>query len=280
MANMDTMPNTLREILKKILLVALGSGLATNALYIYGLAFYQGYINRFGFEYGFFPIEWEDALMWTYAASREFGVTTVHWWTKLGLGSMSIMLLTIYVIARMWMAATAENKPRKSLFKKKSFGTLRTLAEIRRSYPRTFDTIRWFFNAEQSLWAFVVSYFALIVIFCVPLFIMIWVYFPLIGMKHGNDIAEKRLAWYEESLCADEDDYWDECVRVATTHIGNPDLPGHQVGRLILKHQSYLGLLTQCGPVTMTMPKEFYQMAVAKDKVERPVQDCAHKSTD
>ena len=50
----NAMESTLLKFLKKLLLIVIGSGLVTNALYIYGLAFYQGHIARVGFEYAFF----------------------------------------------------------------------------------------------------------------------------------------------------------------------------------------------------------------------------------
>lgn len=51
------LPGTLITILKKVLLIALGSGQLSNALFIYGLAYYQGYIEAFGFEYQLFPTD-------------------------------------------------------------------------------------------------------------------------------------------------------------------------------------------------------------------------------
>lgn len=77
------MESTLHQILKKLLLVIIGSGLLTNALYILGLAYYEGYIVGLGFDYNLFPIDWNDALLWTYAASRELGISTIILWTTL-----------------------------------------------------------------------------------------------------------------------------------------------------------------------------------------------------
>ena len=168
----NAMESTLLKLLKKLLLIVIGSGLVTNALYIYGLAFYQGHIARMGFEYAFFPIDWEDSLFWTYLASRELGMSTVNIWTKMGLPGILGFMFAIYMTARIWMAINANDATQSRVQKKKSLAFSRFLVKIRKWYPKRFKALfpvlRWLFNTEQSLWAFVASYFALIVLFFCP----------------------------------------------------------------------------------------------------------------
>ena len=254
--------NTLQKILKKILLVIIGSGLITNALYIYGLAYYEGYIENLGFEYNFFPVKWEETLLWTYFASRELGASTVNFWTKITGPVLLLVLVSSYFIARLWMAISISESNRNRKVKKNT-RLARFLVKHRAGNPRAFKIIyppvRWFLIMEQSVWAFLASYFVLIVLFFVPLFIFIWVYFPLIGLRHGQNIGTKQFERYQSNLCSDENDYWLRCVQLSTEHLKDKSLPKTVAGRLIVKNGALLGLLTKDGPITMTMPSLFFQ---------------------
>ena len=64
------------DIFKKIMLLVMSSSVVTSALSVHGLAYYQGYITAMGFPTALFPLEWNDAFMWTYHASRELGAST------------------------------------------------------------------------------------------------------------------------------------------------------------------------------------------------------------
>lgn len=254
--------NTLQKILKKVLLVVIGSGLITNALYIYGLAYYEGYIESLGFEYKFFPVKWEDTLLWTYFASRELGASTVGFWTKITGPVLLLISVVSYFIARLWMAINSLDSNKR---KRKNKGTslARFLVKRRKIYPKFFKVayppVRWFLVMEQSIWAFLASYFVLIIIFFIPLLIFIWVYFPLIGLKHGEYVGAKRFELYQKYLCAEKDDYWIKCVRLSTGHLMGEDLPETVYGRVVAKNGSLVGLITPDGPITMTMPPLFFQ---------------------
>ncbi|AZZ98794.1 hypothetical protein [Pseudoalteromonas sp. R3] len=253
-----------QNILKKILLVFIGSGLITNALYIYGLAYYEGYIENLGFEFGFFPIKWNDTLIWTYVASREIGANTVNFWTKLTGPAVLFILVATYFIARAWMTLNALEARRKKESPYRS-GLARILVPIRKRYPRAFGLIyppvKWLLIMEQSIWAFLVSYFVLIFLFFIPLFIFIWVYFPLIGLHHGEEVGEKKYEQYQSDLCGDESDYWIKCVSFSTRHLKDKSLPDKVYGRVILKQGNLVGIITKDGPITITMPPLFYQKA-------------------
>lgn len=251
--------NTVQKILKKLLLVFIGSGLITNALYIYGLAYYEGYIESIGFEYNLFPVKWEETLIWTYFASRELGASTVNFWTKITGPIILLLFVVIYFVARLWMAISAQEPSRN----KKSTFIARILVRIRRSYPKIFGVaypaVRWFLIMEQSVWAFFASYFVLIVLLFIPLFIFIWVYFPLIGLRHGENIGIKRFELYQEELCGGKRDYWNKCLTLSTEHLRGKGLPKTVHGRILAKNGSLIGLITEAGPVIMTMPPLFYQ---------------------
>lgn len=246
--------------LKRLLLVIIGSGLMTNALYIYGLSYYQGYIENIGFEYNFFPIEWDETLLWTYFASRELGVTTVNFWTNITEPVMLLILVGNYFIARIWMAINALDRNRKN---QKCTFLARFLVQRRKNHPKAFNIIypavSWFFIMEQSLWAFMASYFVLIFLIFIPLFILIWVYFPLIGFRHGEKIGTAQFERYQSELCAGKSDYWSKCIKLSTGHFKNKNLPETVYGRVIAKNGPLIGLITADGPVTITMPSLFFQ---------------------
>lgn len=279
-----TFEDTLQKVLKKILLVIIGSGLITNALYIYGLAYYEGYIENLGFEYNFFPVKWEDTLLWTYFASRELGASTVGFWAKITGPVLLLILVVSYFIARLWMAISSSESSRN---KKVNRCTLlaRFLVKQRKNYSKLFNIVyppvRWFLIMEQSIWAFLASYFVLIILFFIPLFIFIWVYFPLIGLKHGENIGTKRFELYQKDLCADKDDYWVKCIKLSTGHLKEKSLPETVYGRVIAKNGSLVGLITSDGPITMTMPSLFYQKTMKNEcyNVECKIEEATHSKS-
>lgn len=250
-----------RQIVKKILLVVLGSGLVGNALYIYGLSYYQGYIERLGFDYLLFPIEWSDAPLWTYFASRELGVSTVNLWIKFAGINIALIMLATYVVARLWMAVNEQGASDRASATGPRRGVLKFFVRFRRKFPRIFRVVQWLLIKEQSFWAFAASYFALIFIVFLPVFIFIWVYFPLVGLSHGGKVGERMIAVYDKSLCGTKDEYWRTCVRVNTSHIEREELPEFITARLVAKKDNVLGLMTKTGPVTITMPESFYHLA-------------------
>ncbi len=251
------------RIFKKIVLLMLGSGLITNAAYIYGLAYYEGYIETLGFEYDLFPIQWNETLLWTYWASRELGASTVSFWTKLTTPIVIFSLVVVYLIARLWMSVSASSKNQKK--SRRNFKFSRWLVKCRRARPKRFKLfyypVRWFFTMESSIWAFIASYFFLLALLVVPILVFIWVYFPLIGVKHGVYVGEYSYDYYQKNMCGSFGDKWEKCISFDTKHIGTKNLPSVVSGRLILKNGNLLALVTSSGPVTMTIPSQYYHKA-------------------
>jgi len=147
------------------------------------------------------------------------------------MGGKGLLLIafSFYMLARIWMLSTGSKAEHKPLKRIPHRGLAKLLVIVRRRYPRTFRVIfpllRWFFNTEQSLWAFVASYFAMIVVFFIPVFLMIWVYFPVIGNGHGASVTEKWITCFEKSLCGDSGDTWSQCIQVSTNHIKQLSVP-------------------------------------------------------
>lgn len=259
------MEDTILRLLKRFMLVVIGSGLIGNALYIHGLAYYEGYIDRFGFEYGFFPLPSSDVLFWTYSASRELGASSIETITKFKLPLLLTFLSSAYLLSRIWMESSNKSKkPHNLAPKKHNIKLYKKIYKFRENHKVAFYffyvPVRWLILKEQSLMAFIASYFSLIVLFFIPIFLIIWVYFPMIGVEHGKSVAESRIEYYKENLCGNEYDYWSNCIEFSTKHIVSYDAPNTISGRLILKTGKFLGVFTEDGPVTMSLSNDFYHV--------------------
>jgi len=121
--------------------------------------------------------------------------------------------------------------------------------------------LRWLILKEQSLMAFAASYFFLVFLFFIPIFLIIWVYFPMVGIEHGKSVAESRIENYKENLCENKEYYWSKCVELSTAHIKAYKTPALVKGILILRRGNLLGVFTENGPVTMSMPNNYYYKA-------------------
>ena len=52
---------------------------------------------------------------------------------------------------------------------------------------------------------------------------------------------------------------------LSTSHISSYKTPEVVSGRLILRSSDFLGVYTEGGPVTMSMPDDFYHLSSAND---------------
>jgi len=261
--NAESLESTFLKILKRLLLVAIGSGLLGNALYIYGLAYYQGYIERLGFEYNLFPIQWGDTLLWTYAASRELGVSSINLLDKFTASALLVLLTGFYFIARIWIQLSNIKPSRRSekIERRINYRLAKKVYAFREKhlwlYRVIYVPVRWFLIKEQSLIAFLASYFFMTFLIFIPIFIIIWIYFPLFGVHHGELVAKKRIEYYKEYLCGGKEEYWNECIKIDVSHIKNYGGIKVVTGRLVFKSESTIGVMTEDGPITLSMPKEY-----------------------
>ena len=269
--------NGFLRILKRLMLVAIGSGLITNALYIYGLAYYEGYLDRIGFEYDLFPISWDNAVIWTYHASRELGVSSIVTLSDFTVELMFIILFSFYFIARVWMELSSNNKLTKvknKPVKNTSYKLSKKIYHLKTNQPWAYYSIylpiKWVLVTEKSFIAFAASYFFMVFLFFIPVFIIIWVYFPMLGVNHGKNVAIKHLEYYKESLCGGKDDYWSECIEVNTEHIKIKNKLKVVKGSLMFRSGDLLGILTETGPITITIPKPYYYRTEKNPKFTPP----------
>jgi len=259
--------SALLELLKRFMLLVIGSSLLSNALYIYGLSYYEGFIERLGFEYYLFPIAWNDALLWTYTASRDLGEDSI---VALGKTSPYIFLSLLpafYFIARLWMHLSSSKAPGGSGRRQRAFNykLAKKIHRVREDrvwiYRTLYVPLRWFLMKEQSFIAFFASYFFMVFLLFIPMFVIVWVYFPLFGFNHGEASAEKRLKYYEESLCGGESSYWNKCLHFSAEHLSAYEGSDDVTGRVALKNGDLLGVMSLDGPIVLTMPEEFFYKA-------------------
>ncbi|MES3676562.1 hypothetical protein QC589_11420 [Halomonas elongata] len=267
----DDLDSTVLKIIKRVMLLVLGSGFFTNALYIYGMAYYQGYVERLGFEYTLFPIQWGEAILWTYFASQEAGVSTIGAINEISEVFFFVFLFSFYLIARVWIelsdpkrVKTSKGRRNKANYKwgKKVYNLRAHHVWI---YRLLYVPLRWVLLKEKSFIAFLASYLFIVFLFFIPMFVVLWVYFPLLGVAHGEAVAEQRTDIYEERLCGDEKDFWSTCLTLAIPMPGERGKEQTVEGKILFKHGSLLGLMTEKGPVTMTMPKTHFHITRKND---------------
>ncbi|SIT08944.1 hypothetical protein SAMN05421686_109128 [Thalassolituus maritimus] len=260
----ENLESVFLKIFKRLMLLAIGSGLLGNALYIYGLGYYQGYVEALGFEYNLFPIEWKDTLLWTYDASRELGISSIDLMNKFSSSALLILLLSLYIISRIWMQlSNVKSDNVKGKIKPKiNFRLAKKIYSFKLKHIWVYRFIyiptRWFLLKEQSFMAFAASYFFMLFLIFIPLFVIIWIYFPLFGVNHGELVAQKRLKYYESYLCGDLSDYWSRCIEINVTEPENYGGISNPIGRVLFKNGSLVAILTKEGPITLTMPPNYY----------------------
>lgn len=267
------MEDTILRLLKRFMLVVIGSGLLGNALYIHGLAYYEGYVDQFGFDYNLFPIPSSEVLFWTYYASRELGAASIITLMKFKTPLFFTVVASVYLLSRIWMESSNKRKVvNKRPPKKHKIKLYKKIYRFRENHSIIFYTIyvpiRWLILKEQSFIAFIASYFSLIILFFIPLFLIIWVYFPLIGLEHGRSVAKSHIEYYSENLCGDSNDFWSNCIEITTEHIKLYKAPNVVKGKIILRSGSLLGIYTENAPITISIPNEYYFKTIKNPRYE------------
>lgn len=251
------------RIAQRFAIFILGTGLFGNAVYIFGLSFYQGYLDGLGFDYEFFPIEWDDVLIWAYLGSAWLGFEIL---LALADYSRTILLLVIiffmaffFIAAKffMYLDRPTFKIKRKSNISKERFTELKKIKRKRPIFYKVFYLffLRMFFS-KRSVYAYASSYFALIIIYLLIFFLVIWIFWPSFGDNYGQVVAEKERKRYEENLCFNKTGYWSKCIVVSANYIKTND--EEVKGRLIVRDKNLLGIYTKNGAVTVALPKNYY----------------------
>lgn len=248
------------KFFKKILVLVLGSGLLVNALYLFGISYYEGLIKSLGFELLMFPIEWSDGRLWTYIASREIGISTVSVWVELTGPYILLLMAVCYITIRVWLKAKKRAEIKKGIPTGRRRKFLQAIARKKKKYPAYLAIFLWFFRTEEAFWAFIAAYSILIVVFFIPLFLIVWSFYPSFGLTYGEKVGERIRNRFDKELCGKSNEYWSSCFSFPTKHINQKELPDQVSGRIVFKNDKVIGVYTKNGPVTMTLPDNFYQV--------------------
>jgi len=232
----------------------------TNALFIYGLAFYEGYVEGLGFDSSIFFIEWGEAILWTYHASRELGVASILLLGKVPSWFGWAFFVLVYLLLRISIYIFSTEPRRTIENKNNNFTIAKKIYFLRGKHPIVYKflyrPVKWLFIAEQSVIAFIALYFSLLIALFLPVFILVWVYFPIIGVNHGERVANDRLEFLSKNLCGDKNDKWNQCIELSVENTKNEHV--EVVGRIIATNDDIVGMYTKDGPLTFIMPKKVY----------------------
>lgn len=256
---------TVLSLFKRFLLIVLGSGLFTNALYLYGLSYYEGLISRMGFEYALFSISWDEAIFWAYLGSREIGASTLNLFSSITTTTSMFFIGSFYLISRLWVALDKMDLSEKELVAQQN-NSRKLIDKMKKTIvgfiPHWllffFKPIKWLIMSEQAVVAFFASYFFMIFLFFIPLFLILWIYFPVLGFEHGNYIGELHSKKYQENLCENKKYYWNQCITFNTSHLKLEETPKKISGILVFNNDEYFGVITKDGPITLTKPTYLY----------------------
>ena len=265
------------KFLKRIMLLTIGSGLLGNALYFYGMSFYQGYIQRLGFEYVLFPITWGDSIFWTYIASQHIGMDIFELITGMTWQVTAVTFVSVYLIMRFWFLFATPNEKAERERAKRNRKFKRSLVKYRKDHPRMFKfVIKPIFillGTEHAILSFLASYFFLVVLVFLPIFIVVWVFFPSVGLNHGKQIASEKYTKIEESLCVQSSSFWERCVKFELEKEIDEKMGKSVVGRMIVKKGNLAGIITEFGPLTITLPKSYHYISTRNKCFEKECDD-------
>lgn len=241
-ANLES---TFLKTVKRVIMLTIATGLLGNAMHVYGLGFYQGYIETFGFDFMLFPIEWKDGFFWTYIASMEIGFHLFDLMREITFPTFLIIFLSVYLINIIWIQLSKIKPDNRDETNKRK-------VNVKWVYHLICVPFKWLFIKKQSIITFCESYFFIIFLFFIPLFITIWTFFPWIGHYHGSLVARDYIKRYETVLCGDTEGYWERCIEINVSELNNPK------GIVLFKKDSLVGLFTKEGPVIVSIPRNYH----------------------
>jgi len=267
--------------LKSISLFVLTSGFIVNAVYIAALYYYKGLVSQLGFEQSFFPITWSDTPFWAYTASVQIGaryLSDVSDFLNSTLVSLVIVAL-IYLLCRYWKNHRFNKSPEQIHHTTIRFK--RNVIKCKRKAPRLFKIynpiFKYFFKESHHYSALLLSCYWLIIIGFFPLFMWLWISFPNLSKSTGEMIGQGKIEYFSKYLCGQSSDYWNQCINISLPASKDVITPSRITGRLLLKHGGLLGIYTKSGPVTISMPKNYYNVATPNPCYKK---DCLTNSDD
>jgi hypothetical protein len=271
-------PDNKTIAVRKILLIILTSGLVTNAIYISALYYYKGLVTQLGFDSELFPIAWSDTPFWAYTASRQLGASylsglTNYFNTALSIASILVLFGIIYLFCRLVMLLFKPSKYKVEWHSYEKIRPMKAFVKWRKKRPTIvkiiFPVFKWIVLTRESWQALITSYYSLIFLGFFPLFLVLWINFPNYSLQNGERIGKEKIDYFSDYLCGSEKDYWSQCISISLPISNNKSIPKKLYGRLLLRHGNLLGLYTKDGPITLTMPSDFYELSTRNPCYEK-----------
>lgn len=218
------MEEKLKSSLIKIVSYILGTGLVAHAVYIYSVAYYQGYMQELGFPIELFPADGLLLHVWSNTASRDLAGKVIIFVTSISTPGFMLGLAGAVLIIPL-------SKLIKWIFpsKKKKTELEREIEEEERKLETS--SMRGIRKVLSNLMIYskklgfdtAYAIFNIISLSVIPLLYvcLAWIYFPDLAISQGNSLAKKHRANFEENLCGPKSSYWSRCYKLDLQHIGN-----------------------------------------------------------
>lgn len=274
------MEGKVNNSLIKFVSYILGTGLTAHAVYIYSLAYYQGYMQELGYPIELFPADSLLIHIWSNTASRDIAAQIIRLITSVGVSAILISLAVIVLIIPLsnlikpiWPNKLLKTKLERELDELKMCRD----ASTKRGVKKFIAYICVFIKQLEFDGAYIVFNWVSLSIIPLMFICVAWLYFPDLAISQGGSLAKKHRSNFEKNLCGSKLNYWSRCYKFDVEYIPNldklsaefevstPDIPKstrHVVGNLIVKSNNYLALYTKNGPVVISTPPEIYLKAV------------------
>ena len=221
--------------LKLLCAILISTGIFIKSIQIYGLSFYKGYIETYGFDYYLFQLDWDVTSLWAYFASQQIGFYFIN---SINVSHLYYVLIVSFFISLCFIY-------RKYILKViNSF----ILKDSNKTYIKV-------------LLPFFSSYMMFFLYFIFSFFVFIWSYLPDIARDHGSAVATYNIE-KNKDLCASKNEMWPNSCVVFTIDDKKYE------GVIIVRNENLLGLMTDKAAITLTIPSNYYFINNKKDRNE------------
>lgn len=270
------MEEKVKNSLAKFVSYIFGAGLIAHAVYIYSLAYYQGYMLELGFPVELFPVDSSTIHIWSNTASRDITGNILISITSIGTTAIILSFVALLLALPLynhlkpyWPNVVKKTKLEKQLEELQQLQKASNKTGFKKAIILTSIVIKRFEFGRAVLitqWGYLLM---------IPLLFIgiIWLYLPDMAIAQGKSFAQRHRANLESRLCGKPDDYWGRCFEFNLNHITNDPEPKLEsdsgldaamsssqkyIGRLITKNTEYIAIYTEEGPVVITSPAKLY----------------------
>lgn len=270
------MEEKVKNSLAKFVSYIFSAGLIAHAVYIYSLAYYQGYMLELGFPVELFPADSSTIHIWSNTASRDITGNILISITSIGATAIIVsfvaMLLALPLYNHLkpyWPNAVKKTKLEKQLEELQQLQKASNKTGFKKVIVLAGIVIKRFEFGRAVL----ITQWGYLLIIPLLFIGIIWLYLPDMAISQGKSFAQRHRSGLEGKLCGKPDDYWSRCFVFNLDHItdyskSKPEFDSglgaassnsqKEIGRLITKNSEYIAIYTEEGPVVITPPAELY----------------------